>query len=190
MIAEQQLDRTSWGDPANYMGKPASRIPPRSTADFHATVPYSSEKEVYIASDGVLGNWVRGNELLYAGQVQSAHSDELLLSSLREYDSNFVANIQKLLEGQPGAELRKEQLAGYNEVISPELDNPDAFTGERFDWEIWNNIVQPYARALDVPLRRKLSRRAILTSLINPSIRWPFESWKDDDDATIAVIVR
>ena len=190
VIAEQQLNRMDGGDPANYMGKPARRIPPRSMADFHAIVPYAPEKEVYIGSDGVLGNWVRGNELLYSGQLSIAHDDDLLLDSLREHDGNFVVNIQKLLAGQPGAELREKQLAGYNEVISPELDDPDIFTGERFDWEIWSSIVQPYARTLDLSPRQKLSRRAILTSLINPSIRWSFEDWKDNDDATVVVITQ
>ncbi|OYX54096.1 hypothetical protein B7Y92_00300 [Candidatus Saccharibacteria bacterium 32-50-13] len=191
VIAEQQINRwVGWGDPANYMGTPTRRIPPRTMADFHAIVPYAPEKEVYIGSDGVLGNWVRGNELLYGGQLLAAHDDNLLLDSIREHDGNFVVNIHKLLAGQPGAELRKKQLVDYNEVISPELDDPDIFTGERFDWEIWNDIVQPYARALDVPLHRELSRHAILTSLINPSIRWPFEDWKDNDDATVAIITR
>ena len=190
MIAEQQIDRTSWGDPANYMGAPTRRIPPRSVTNFHAVIPYSPERETYIGTDGVLGNWVHTNGLLYAGQLQAAHDDNLLLDSLREHDGSFVKNIQELLAGQPGIELREKQLADHNEVISPELDEPDRFTGEHLDWEIWSNIVQPYVLALDVPIRRKLSRRAILTALINPSIRWPFEDWKDGDDATVAMITR
>lgn len=190
IIAEQQLDRANRGDPSNYMGDPAPRIPPRSTADFHATVPYSPEKELYIGSDGVLGNWVHGNELLYVGQLKTAHSDEALLNSLRDNDGAFVTNIREILRSQTVAKLRKEQLADYNQIISPEFADPNVFTGKRFDWEVWSNIVQPYARTLNLPLRQEISRRAILTSLINPSIRWPFEDWKDNDDATVAMITR
>ncbi|HMS93068.1 MAG TPA: PP2C family serine/threonine-protein phosphatase [Candidatus Saccharibacteria bacterium] len=191
MIAEQQLSRMDGGDPANYMGKPTRRIPPRSMADFHAIIPYAPKKEVYIGTDGILGNWVYGNELLYTGQLEVTHDNDFpLFDNLRRNDENFVANIRRLLGSELGGRLRQEQLAGHDEIISPELDNPDLFTGERFDWEIWSNIVQPYARTLDLPPRQKLSQCAILTSLINPGIRWPFEDWKDNDDATVAMIVR
>lgn len=189
----QQINTTySAGDPLNYLGRQQGHIPSKTEANIEYNgddTVLNAGSELYIATDGVLGNWTRGEEF-EDYSLEAAHGDLVQLQYAREYDAPFVQNIRDRLRFDEGDQLRRAQLDGYEEIISPELIKPSLFTGEGFDWSVWSDIVQPYIAERLNPPEQTLSKQAILRSIVSPAIRWPHESWKDDDDAMIAMITR
>jgi hypothetical protein len=183
VVAEQQVE---FGQPTNYLGRHVDRIalPIADTAvSYHQ--PYGSGKEVYVLSDGALGNWQLNNSL-EEYHFHGAHHEYQLLRDARAYDKNFEKNIRMLLGGIAGARLMDIQITETGYVYSPELDDPSLFSASSFDWDIWKAIVEPYIEALAIP-RTVIRAREIGESLLSRPISWGFEKSPNDDASMVIV---
>lgn len=183
VIAEQQIEL---GQPANYLGRYVDRIAlPIADATASYQQPYHSSKEVYVLSDGALGNW-QLNTSLEEYHFQAAHNDYQLLQDARAYDKDFEQNVRVLLGGIAGARLINKQIIETGSVYSPELYNPLLFSANSFDWDVWEAIVKPYIETLGVP-RTVVGAREIGESLLDRPVSWGFEKSPVDDASMIIV---
>lgn len=189
VIAEQQISNY---EPANYLGRLLPRVTPSASDFYKSTVTNRSTKqELYVMSDGVLGNWEYGDDL-QDFHFSAAHSEYQLLRDARNTQPNFAEDIQQELTSQKAKDLAARQiqdntsLTKAGEVSSLELLDPTKFNPEQFDWDIWCEIVLPYIESQAVP-RSSIGRLAICESLIKRPIAWPFERTANDD-ATVVMI--
>ncbi|HET8884523.1 MAG TPA: hypothetical protein VFM68_03565 [Candidatus Saccharimonadales bacterium] len=184
---EQQTD--SW-EPINYLGRRGVGMPDR-VADVGASHAYSGKNsELYVMSDGMLGNWQQGTDL-QEYHFQAAHDDYLVLQSALAKYPGLEEEIRSHLNGTRAKALREQQLAdstnsyGEGGWCSPELVDPSLFSIQKFDWAIWDEVVKPVISRLNI--RPQMSAKAICSALMNRQISWEIERPHKDDASMILI---
>lgn len=185
---KQQSDRNM---PANFLGR-TNRYIPRTSTDIGETITYNDENdELYLMTDGAFGSAPHGTDL-QDSHFQAAHDDYLILQSAIDDYPEVEAMVRHELRGNRAKQLKDFQLLhksvndfGEGAWHSPELDNPASFSLRRFDWDIWEEIVEPIVSRLGI--QPKLGAKALTAALLDRRISWESER-PPGDDATLVVV--
>lgn len=181
MPGEQQTNSIN---PLNSLGRQERGI--RNEVDDLVTTKSISpvHDQVYILSDGVLGNWRLGTEL-QEYHFQAAHADYLRLATAERHIPHLEEKLREQLSTEAARVLKERQLR-ENDVCSPELDNPAMFSIKQFDWALWEEIVKPYIdRHLTAPVI--VGAHAVNAALATRQIAWQFERLREDDASIIRI---
>ncbi|OYX44059.1 hypothetical protein B7Y94_00565 [Candidatus Saccharibacteria bacterium 32-49-12] len=172
-----------------YLGKRTSYDKLRKSDELHNLDIGGRAVELYLMSDGVYGRR-QLPERLQPYHFEAARQDYQLLKEARLKLRNLDDLVRSSLRGVAGRRLLDRQLEeGTNSIgqtsgLSPELENPEMFSSEGFDWDIWQEIVLPIVSRFE--LSPKFGDREMLESLIKRPIRWSHERPRRDD-ATVVV---
>jgi hypothetical protein len=161
-IVEQQ---TMHNNPSNYLGRPVRFYEERVADDFIVHQYASPTEELYLMTDGALGNWQNGTSL-EDYHFQAARGDYMLLQAA------FQANPQL-----------EQAIVSFN---GKDFNGSELFSIDELDWATWEKYVRPYILE-HIHVEVAADQRSILCSLVERPISWNFERQREDDASIIQI---